>query len=168
MMFLLDPIYFTSNPVNQTVCVGNTAVVNCGLNNTLSLSPPVLFINESSFTYYDQINPELPIVFIIPNDTSNLRITVGPISEQFVGTANVYCQLLILNKPQINTTTAAVTVLGKCLCVCMCVCACVCVCTRVHVLACIFVYARMCICTCVYMCAYIQVCVFLSCHHFAI
>ena len=61
MMFLLDPIYFTSNPVNQTVCVGDTAVVNCGLNNTLLLSPPALFINESSFTIFSPMNPELTV-----------------------------------------------------------------------------------------------------------
>ena len=156
LMFLLDSMSFTSNPVDQTVCVGDTAVVNCGVNNTST--PPALFINESSFGAFSPMNPELPVEFVITNDTSNLRMIVGPISEQFVGTADVYCQLFILNGPIINTATAAVTVLGRhvfvfafvCVCVCVCVygvCACVvCVCV------CVCVCVRACVCACVRVC----------------
>ena len=158
-MFLLDSIYFTSNPVNRTVCAGNTVVVNCGVNNTLSLPPPALFINQSSLTVFSPMNLELPVQFVTPDNTSNLRMIVGPISEQFVGTTHVFCQLYILNEPLINTTTAAVTVLGKCVSVCLYVCVCVYVSVRMSVcLSYVSVYVSVCVCVCVHVCVCVCAC----------
>ena len=134
-MFLLGLVVITSNPDNQTICVGDTAVMNCGFDNGGSgiVLVPLAIINGTIHALNSQPVAGLSLDFISPaNDTNASRIVVGPIGEQFIGTANFFCAFSL--SPQVDTMTATLTVLGMYVClrtyVCMCLC---CVCSNVCV-----------------------------------
>ena len=110
-MFLLCLVIITTNPDDQMICVGSTAVMNCGFDNGIVLEP-LAHINGTSHASDNPPIAGLPLQFITPaNDTNATRIVVGPVSEQFIGTANFSCSFSL--SPRVNSMTATLTVVGK-------------------------------------------------------
>ena len=105
-------VVVTRNPDNQTICVGDTAVMNCGYYSDFGYAIlPLALINK---TIYDPLRPPtagLPLQFIpSPNDTNASRIIIGPVGEQFVGMTNFSCKFAIRSPPLVPTVV--LTVLG--------------------------------------------------------
>ena len=113
MMFLLCLVIITANPDDQMICVGGTAVMNCGFDNGVALTP-LARINGTSHASDNPPIAGLPLQFITPNDTNATRIVVGPVGEQFIGTANFSCSFSL--RPPVISMTATLTVVGKCVC----------------------------------------------------
>ena len=106
-------VVITSNPDNQAICVGDTAVMNCGFDNGGSgiVLVPLAIINGTTHIFNNQPVAGLSLDFIFPaNDTNASRIVIGPVGEQFIGMANFLCTFSLT--PPVNTMTATLTVLG--------------------------------------------------------
>ena len=109
-------VVITRNPENQTICVGDTAVMNCGYY-SIFLSGhvliPLAYINGTLYGTYPGVNfpAGLPLQYIaLANDTNANRIIVGPVSEQAIGMINFECYYTLI--PPIFSTTAVLTVEG--------------------------------------------------------
>ena len=109
-------VIITTNPNDQMICVGGTAVMNYGYDNGGSgiILIPLTRINGTSHALDDPPISGLPLQLITPNDTNATRIVVGPVGEQFVGTASFSCFFSL--SPPVNSMTATLTVVGKYVC----------------------------------------------------
>ena len=109
-MVFLCLVVITNNPDSQTICVGDTAVMNCGYTFTTPIIP-IAVINGKSYIPYSQPIAGLPLQFILPaNDTNAIRIIIGPVGEQFIGMTNFSCRFAIRSPPLVPTVV--LTVLG--------------------------------------------------------
>ena len=116
MMFFLGLVTITTNPDNQIICVGDTAVMNCGYSGGGITLVPLARINGTSHVFNNPPTAGLPLQFITPqNDTNATRIIVGPVGEQFVGTANFLCSFSLA--PPVDSMIATLTVVGMYACV---------------------------------------------------
>ena len=113
---LLCLVIITTNPNDQMICVGGTAVMNCGFDSGGGIVVvPLAHINGTSHASNNPPIPGLPLQFITPiNDTNATKIVVGPVGEQFVGTANFNCSFSVI--PPVDSMTATLTVVGKYVC----------------------------------------------------
>ena len=112
-MHVLCLVVITSNPEDQTLCVGDIAVMDCGYDSSdfNVVIIPLARINGTSHSFNNPPIAGLPLQFITPtNDTNATRIIVGPVSRQFIGMANFLCAYLL--SPPVESMTATLTVLG--------------------------------------------------------
>ena len=115
-MFFLCLDVMTRNPDNQTICVGDKAVMNCGYSVTsgdVYIFTPLADINQTwhAPVPFSQPIAGLPLQFIVPNDSNAIRIIVGPVGEQFIGMTTFQCYYSII--PPLRSMTAVLTVLGE-------------------------------------------------------
>ena len=131
-MVFLGLVTITTNPDDQMICIGGTAVMNCGYNSGGIVLVPLARINGTSHASNNPPIAGLPLRFITPaNDTNASRIIVGPVGEQFIGTANFLCTFSL--SPPVDSMIATLTVVGTYVCMCTYVLPSVC-CTYVNII----------------------------------
>ena len=117
-MLLLSLVVVTRNPDNQTICVNDTAVMNCGYYSTTGhVTIPLANINNTLHISWIKISPPiagLPLQFIVTrNDTNASRIIIGPVGEQFVGSRTNFSCVFNVRPSYPSTPTVVLTVLGE-------------------------------------------------------
>ena len=106
------PVNITSNPDNQTICVGEEAVMHCGYTSTVVAPVDLVFNHTITITRHSQHLPGLPTQFIQSlNDTTATRIIIGPVGKEAIGVTTFACFFDFLSVI-INTTTAVLTIMG--------------------------------------------------------
>ena len=106
------PINITSNPGNQTICVGGEAVMHCGYTGTSVAAVDLVYNHTITLTRRSQHLPGLPTQFMQPlSNTTATRIIIGPVGKEAIGVTTFACAYDFLSVI-VNTTTAVLTIMG--------------------------------------------------------
>ena len=108
--FVFDSVVYINDPENQTICIGDTAVMDCGYKSSSGVVPLLLAVING--TALAANNSDVP-PFIIksnPNETNASQVIIGPVEKQFAGIITFSCQLAL--NPPINGLTATLNVVG--------------------------------------------------------
>ena len=113
-LFVFDSVVFINDPENQTICIGDTAVMDCGYESSsgVAIVPALIaFINGKELVANASDFPPFIIVSSpSPNETHASQIIIGPVKKQFAGIITFSCRLALI--PRVNGLTATLTVVG--------------------------------------------------------
>ena len=109
--FLFDSVAFINDPESQTICIGDTAVMDCGYRSSSGVVPSLVAIIDGTPLVANASNVPPFIIVSSPNETNASQVIIGPIEKQFAGIITFLCRLAL--NPPVDSLIATLTVVGQ-------------------------------------------------------
>ena len=109
--FVFDSVVYINDPKNQTICIGDTAVMDCGYESSSGIVPQLNAVINGTALVAN--NSDFPPFIIVSNrnETTAFQVIIGPVEKQFAGIITFSCRLALI--PSVDGITATLNVVGQ-------------------------------------------------------